>query len=210
MNNIWDPYNGWEGLLAFDRKISPWYISWWRDGFLTKARGPSQPLWESQILFIVCLTKYKSVHHKKSKNRPNIWVHCGQQRVQHYKSAAIDAWHGGIVWILPYLVVGKSLKMDCAWSEKDQLNPSSGFPPLHKSLAWVCGSASAQAQTRWTTSVNLPLRIWACIFIICQWTDNIYSQWLHWHINNAENSGKSQMRKSSPVAKTFQQLQRRR
>jgi len=33
--------------------------------------------------------------------------------------------NGGIVQNLPYSVMGKNPKMDCAWSEKDQLNESS-------------------------------------------------------------------------------------
>ena len=40
MNNIWDPKSGWEGLLDFNIKVSPWHNHdgemgfWWRPGGL--------------------------------------------------------------------------------------------------------------------------------------------------------------------------------
>jgi hypothetical protein len=47
----------------------------YHDGEMVFRQRPGdllQPLWGSQILFIVCGTEYKNLYHKKSKNRPNI------------------------------------------------------------------------------------------------------------------------------------------
>jgi len=44
-----------------------------------KARRPSQQLLVTQILFIIYVAKYKNLHNKMLKNKPNIPVHCGQQ-----------------------------------------------------------------------------------------------------------------------------------
>ena len=49
------------------------------DNFLIKARRPSQQLLVTQILFIIYVAKYKNLHNKMLKNKPNIPVHCGQQ-----------------------------------------------------------------------------------------------------------------------------------
>jgi len=71
---------------------------WWRDNFLMKVRRSSQQLLITQILFIIYVAKYKNLHNKMLKNRPNIPVHCGQQWAQHHKSALTNEWHSGIVW----------------------------------------------------------------------------------------------------------------
>ena len=80
--------------------------SWWRHGFLTRARRTSKLFLGSQILCIICVTKWYI------KNGPNIWAHCGQQWAQNYKSPLKDARQGGITQNTPYLVMGKIPKMD--------------------------------------------------------------------------------------------------
>ena len=44
-----------------------------------KGQEAFPPFLGFQILFIVCVTKHKYLHHEISKNVPNIQVHCGQQ-----------------------------------------------------------------------------------------------------------------------------------
>ena len=46
INNIWDPTNGWGGLLAFNIKVSPWHIHDGEIGFWQGPGGLPSHLWD--------------------------------------------------------------------------------------------------------------------------------------------------------------------
>ena len=102
--------------------------SWWRDGFLMEVWSTLKPFLGSQILCIMCAHKCKNLYVKISKIVPNIWAHCGQQRAPNYNSALTDTQCDRIMWIIPYLVMGRILKIrQFSWQN---------FISTYR--AWVC------------------------------------------------------------------------
>jgi len=81
---------------------------WWRDGFLMRAWSTLKPFLGSQILCIMCEHKCKNLYAKISKNGPNILSSELQLSSDRYPTLA---WHGRIMWNVPYLITGKILKI---------------------------------------------------------------------------------------------------